>query len=60
MTKTLVYRKCKRCGKTVYRFPKEDNVSDVVKGAEIALHMITCDTERYNALISEFFLGIKE
>jgi len=60
MTKTMIHRKCKRCGKTVYKFPKEPMASDVVKGSYVALHMLVCDRERYDALVSELFLGVKE
>jgi len=49
----MIFRRCERCDEIIYRFPKKDNVSDLVKGAEIALHMITCDRERYNAMCAE-------
>ena len=60
MSKTMLVRKCKRCNKTIYRIEKEKNPSDLYKGSCIALHMITCDRERYDAIINEHFIGWKD
>ena len=58
--RTMLHRKCKRCNKTIYRIEKEKNPSELYKGSMIALHMITCDRERYDAIIAEHFIGVKE
>jgi len=58
--KTMLHRKCTRCNKTIYRIEKEKNPSELWKGSKIALHMIICDRERYDAIIAEHFIGVKE
>lgn len=55
----MIHRKCKRCGKTIYRIQKEKNPSDVYKGSMIALHIMGCDRERYDAIIAEHFIGME-
>lgn len=59
MGKRYIKRICKRCGETIYKFYKDDNTSELMKGAKIALHMMTCDRERYDTLISEFFIKVE-
>lgn len=45
----------------VYRWKKgETEPSRLLKGANIALHMITCDPERYNSIIDEEFSGVNK
>jgi hypothetical protein len=58
-TKTMIHRKCKRCNKTIYRVAKEKNPSEVYKGSMIALHMMSCDRERYDAILAEHFIGVE-
>ena len=60
MSKTMIVRKCKRCNKTIFRIEKEKNPSDLYKGSCVALHMMVCDRERYDAIIAEHFIGVKE
>ena len=57
--KRMLLRKCKRCNKTIYRIEKEKNPSDVYKGSMIALHMMSCDRERYDAILAEHFIGVE-
>ena len=57
--KRILVRKCKRCDKTIYRIEKEKNPSDLYKGSMIALHMMSCDRERYDAILAEHFIGVE-
>jgi hypothetical protein len=52
---TNIVRRCKRCGEVVYRFKKDVGMSDLVKGSNIALHMIVCDPERFDDLLRRHF-----
>lgn len=56
---TFVVYRCRRCGEVVYKWKKgETEPSRLLKGANIALHMITCDPDRYNAIIEQEFNGL--
>jgi len=55
---TYVVYRCRRCNEVVYRWKKgETEPSRLLKGANIALHMITCDRQRFDAIIEEEFHG---
>jgi len=55
---TYVVYRCRRCSEIVYKWKKgTPEPSKIVKGANIALHMITCDRERFDAIIEEEFHG---
>lgn len=45
---TNIVRRCKKCGEVVLRWKKGTRPSDLVIGANIAVHMIICDRERFD------------
>ena len=58
---TNIVQRCKRCGEVIIRWKKgETEPSRLYKGANIALHMITCDRERFDAIIEEEFHGVNK
>jgi len=50
----MIYR-CPKCNEIVYRYKKNEPISDLLKGANIGLHMITCDRDAFDAHIQEMF-----
>ena len=52
---TNIVRRCSRCGEVMYRFKKDVCMSDLVKGSNIAIHMIVCDRERFDDILRRHF-----
>lgn len=52
---TYIVRRCGRCGEVVYRFKKSEPMSDLLKGANIGTHMITCDPEKFDEILRRHF-----
>jgi len=52
---TNIVRRCGRCGEVVYRFKKGNRPSDLVLGAEIGLHVLVCDPERFDDMVRRHF-----
>ena len=50
----MIYR-CPKCTEIVYRYKKGEPISDLLKGCNIALHMITCDRDAFDRHIMENF-----
>lgn len=50
-----IVRRCKRCGEAVYRFKKGEEMSDLVKGCNIAIHMLVCDREAFDEHLKRHF-----
>ena len=58
---TNIIHRCKRCNEVVIRYKKgETKPSRLVIGANIAVHMITCDRARFDAIIEEEFHGVNK
>lgn len=58
---TNIIHRCKRCNEVIIRYKKgESKPSRLVMGANIAIHMITCDPSRFNAMIDEEFHGVNK
>ena len=49
----FIVRRCGRCGEEVYRFKKSEPMSDLLKGANIGIHLLTCDPEEFDRILME-------
>jgi len=50
-----IIRKCLKCGEVIYRFKKGERPSDILLGADMWLHLLVCDRDKYDALLLEAF-----
>lgn len=48
---TNIIRKCQKCGEVIYRFKKGQRPSDLVLGAEIGIHLIVCDPDKFDEIL---------
>jgi hypothetical protein len=55
MMTTYIVRRCARCNEVIYRFKKGEQMSDLVKGANIGIHLIVCDPETFDDHVRRFF-----
>ncbi len=58
-SRTIVKRICERCKREVYRYRKDEGMSDVLKGAHIGLHLLECDPNRFNEILHNEFRVIE-
>lgn len=55
---TNIVIRCKKCGEVIIQWKKgETEPSRLLKGANTALHMITCDKPLFDAIIDAEFSG---
>lgn len=52
---TNIIRKCGRCGEVVYRFKKGQRPSELLLGAEIGLHLLVCDRDKFDEILARHF-----
>tara|TARA_Y100001973_G_C5051060_1_gene257713 strand:+ start:259 stop:435 length:177 start_codon:yes stop_codon:yes gene_type:complete len=45
---TYIVNRCKKCNEPLYKFKKGERPSDLVLGAEMWLHLLVCDRDKFD------------
>ena len=51
----FIVRRCTRCKEVIYKYKKGEEMSDLLKGCEIGLHLLVCDREKFDEILKKHF-----